>query len=385
MIHRIKKLAFFKRLRTRPWYCRFRMRFPGSGQQYFQDPANIDDAEIVRMEWPVDVQKPKVGVVRDFGPYPLWTKFCRFLRNNSFDYDIYDIHSHSWLKQAEDFDVIVGIWSCEASHLQELREKYHFLETYLGKSTFPSSAHAFLYEDKKLESYIASAHGVPFARTYISNSKEDALRLVQEIRYPVVSKLIPSSASIGIELVKNRHQAEKIVKKAFSNFGRKTHFPYARQKDYVYFQDFIPNDGYDIRVMVVRNMVFGYYRKAPHGDFRASGMNLVEKRDLPRPAIALALRLNQVIKSPMLVVDILHGLDGKYYIIEYSPACQMETPEQFHLKGVPGMLVCDNTGNCRFEPHRYWVHELALREFFLADYLPNKHPEKSPMLCEASS
>src|SRR5262249_26049534 len=163
----------------------------------------------------------------------------------------------------------------------------------------------------------------------------------------------------------------------FSASGRKTQFPYARQKNYVYFQEFIPNDSYDLRVIVVGNWVFGYYRKALPGDFRASGMNLVEKRDLPKPAMVLALQFNAVVNSPMLVVDMLHGLDGQFHIIEYSPMCQMESPEQLHVDGVPGVHIFDEDGNFRFQRGRYWVHELALREFLLNHYLPAVQKQKS--------
>jgi hypothetical protein len=122
--------------------------------------------------------------------------------------------------------------------------------------------------------------------------------------------------------------------------------------------------------MVVGNWVFGYYRKVLRGDFRASGMNLVEKRGLPVEAMNIARKLNRIVKSPLLVVDMLHSLDGQYYVIEYSPICQMETPEQLHVDDVPGVYIFNDDECFHFEEGRYWVHELALREFLLKDYLP---------------
>ena len=62
-----------------------------------------------------------------------------------------------------------------------------------------------------------------------------------------------------------------------------------RQKNLVCFQEFIPNDGYDIRVIVVGNQIFGFYRKVPQGDFRASGMNIEEMRELPVEAMKINL------------------------------------------------------------------------------------------------
>lgn len=361
---------FFKLLRTSPQYCRLRRYFPGSENACLDDRGNIAEGEPISLAWPVGLPKPRIGIIPDFEPYPRWTKYSHFCEQNALPFEVYDIHAHDWLTQARRFDIIVGIWSCELHCLEELREKFWMLETQLHKATFPSSSHAFLYENKRLESYIASIHGISFVRTFISHKREDALALLDKLPYPVVSKRVPSSGSVGAELVRTPRRARAIIKRVFSPSGRKTQFPYAHQKDCIYFQEFIPNDGYDLRVIVVGNWVFGYYRKTLPGDFRASGMNLVEKRDLPKAAMALALQLNAVVNSPMLVVDMLHGVDGQFHIIEYSPICQMESPEQLHVNGVPGVYIFDEDGNCRFQPGRYWVHELALREFLSNHYLP---------------
>jgi len=335
------------------------------------DREMVEDVDIVRMDWPIGIQKPLVGLVQDRGVLPRWTKYRHFLEINNIPYEIYNLEAHDWQKKAAGLDVIVGFPFAVHWRLNETRQKYHFLETYLGKLTYPSSAHAILYEDKILESYIAEAFNIPFAYTFISHNRQDALNEVESLKYPLIAKIIPGSGSIGVEMVKNSNQARKIIQQAFSNNGRSTHMAVFRQKDYVYLQEFIPNDGYDIRVIVTGNRVFGYYRKVLHGDFRASGMNQVEKRDLPKEAVGIARQLNRFIRSPMLVVDFVHGLDDRYYIIEYSPICQMELPEQLHVNEIPGAYVFDNDTDYHFEKGRWWVHELALREFFLNTYIPN--------------
>jgi glutathione synthase/RimK-type ligase-like ATP-grasp enzyme len=366
----LKQTKTIKKMRKMKLYSRFRQHFP-QPEYYLDDRGRFSDAEKVLIDWPKERQKPHIGVVRDPGPYPRWTKYCRFLDNNSFEYDIFSLHSHDWIEKANQLDIIVGMCSSEHNRLLETREKYHFLETYLGKTCYPSAAHVMLYENKRLETYISWAKNIPFAKTMISHDKQDALLSLDKLSYPLISKIDPSSGSFGVDFVRSKNKARKIVKKAFSGIGRQTHLPYNKQKNYVLFQEFIPNDGYDIRVIVVGNLIFGYYRKVLDGDFRASGMNLVEKRELPGEAMKIALMVNNIIKSPMLVVDMLHGLDDKYYIIELSPFCQMETPAQLHVRGVPGVYVFEDGGSFHFEKGRYWVAELALREFLLSDYIPN--------------
>jgi len=322
------------------------------------------------VDWPEGVCKPLIGLIQDYEPYPRWTKYCRFLEANSFPYEFYDLHARDWMEKAATLDVILGITSNEPSHLREMREKFFILEKYLHKKCFPSFEHIFLYENKSLETWIAKAGGIPFAPTHIYNRESDALQALKTLRFPLVSKIDPASGSMGVEWVGNPPKARRIIRQSFSAGGRPTHLLYMRQKNYVYFQDYIPNDGFDMRVIVIGDMVFGYYRKVLKGDFRASGMDLVEKRALPLEAMQIARKLYRIIHSPLLVVDMLHGQDGHYYVIEFSPTCQMKTPEQLHVNGVPGMFLFEDDDTFHFKPCQYWVQGLALREFLRQDGLP---------------
>jgi glutathione synthase/RimK-type ligase-like ATP-grasp enzyme len=370
MLDRMKEVDVVKRIRKSRFYSRARQYFPMLEPFYVDDRNRLDEAEIVKIEWPASVKKPYFGIVQDFGEYPKWSKYRRFLENNSFEYDLFQIHRHDWIEQADRFDVIIGIPSNSLFHLQEMRNKYYVLETFLGKGCYPSVAHANLYEDKYLEAYISQATGIPFAKTYVSCEKADAIQLAESMRYPCVSKVVPSSGSCGVELVCTPKHGREIVKEAFSRNGRKTHVLYSRQKNYIYFQEYIPNDGYDIRVIIVGNLVFGYYRKVLKGDFRASGMNIKERRALPEEAMKIGRRVNEIIRSPLLAVDMVHGLDGKYHVIEFSPYYLMGYSDDLRVNGVPGVYVFDEDGSYHFEKGRFWVAELALREFLLGSYLP---------------
>ncbi len=377
MLKALMEQATVKRVRKSMLFARLRQHLPMRDVGYVDDRGQIEDADEVRMDWPARVPKPRIGLVRDLEQFPRWTKYRRFLETNGFPFDGYDIHAHDWIEQAGRFDAVIGIVSNEINSLEEMRVKYHFLETVLGKRCYPSAAQALLYEDKCLEAYLAQVRGLPFARTLISHSKDDALAMLGGLRYPLVSKINHSSGSMGVELVRTPRKARRIVEQAFSRGGRPIHVPWSRQKNYVYFQEFIPNDGYDIRVVVVGNMVFGYYRKVPKGDFRASGMGAVEKRDLPEEAIRVAWNAHRHIRSPQLVVDMVHGSDGRYAIIELSLFFQVQLPEQLKVDGVPGVYIVGDDGGLRFEKGRYWVHELALRKF-LQDEYPARAPASAP-------
>ena len=375
----IKDLRFVKVLQKSTLYARLRAQLPGGLNGHaIDDRGQYPAGQDILIDWPADLPKPRVAVMKDFDPYPRWTKYIHFLETNGFPYGLFDLHAQDWLEQARHYDVFIGLIDCELSLLMEMRKKFFILERYMGKICYPSWEHVTIYEDKTLESYISEITGIPFAKAHISHNEADALAMIETLSYPTISKFETSSGSMGVELVHSKGEAERIVRKSFSVSGRASHLLYHREKNYCYFQDFIPNDGYDIRCIVVDNMVFGYYRKVLEGDFRASGMNLVEKRDLPEEAIRIAWRASKVLKSPLMVVDMMHGLDGQYYVIEYSINCQMETPEQLHVDGQPGVYIIDEDESIHFQPGRYWVHELALRQFFIQDYLP-RHVQPEAM------
>jgi glutathione synthase/RimK-type ligase-like ATP-grasp enzyme len=369
MIATLKGQAALKRMRKTMLFSRLRQHLPMSEAAYIDDRGLIEDAEIVLLDWPQRVPKPRIGLVRDTEHYPHWTKYRRFLENNGFDYEIYDLNAHDWIERGRQFDLVVGMVSNRVDQLEEIRVKYHFLETVLGKKTYPSAALAVLYENKCLEAFLAEAWDLPFARSFVSYRREDALAMLDDIRYPFVSKVNQSSGSMGVELVRNPRQARRIIRQAFSRRGRPLYMPWLRQKNYVYFQEFVPNDGYDIRVILIGDRAFGYFRSVPQGDFRASGMSKLEWRALPEEAVRVARQVQERVKSPKLVVDMVHALDGRYVIIEYSITCLTDQPADLIVNGVPGVYIIGRDGALRFEPGRFWVHELALRQFLTETYL----------------
>ncbi len=377
MLEMLKNQRLVKRLRKTRWYGRWRQCFPMSPDKVIDDGPWVEEADVVKIEWPENIKKPVFGIIQDYGGFPKWTKYRRFLKNNGFDYGIYNIHAHDWMERARDFDCIAGVSSCSAWDLQELREKFYFLEKFVGKRTFPSTHDVFLYEDKKLEAYIAKRHGIPFAATYISYDREDAFSVIERLKYPVVSKIVPGSSSEGVELVGNKEGAANIVRQAFSPRGRKSYHNSFRQKTYVYFQDFVPNDGYDIRVIAVGGYLSGFYRRVLPGDFRASGMGLEEKRALPEEAMKIALTLKSAVKSPLLVVDMVRANTGEYVVIEYSPLCQIQSPAELQVGDIPGVYTWTPANGFAFLRASFWMDELALREFLLAGLpatcLPDSH------------
>jgi glutathione synthase/RimK-type ligase-like ATP-grasp enzyme len=332
------------------------------------DSLTMPSAPPVLLDWPAGVPKPRVGLVKDGDVFPYWTKYRNFLEANEIPYRLYDIHRSTWLEEAAELDFVVWRPMSFPYELEECRRKFHVLERHLGKLCHPSFDEALLYEDKILQHYLLTLHGLPVAETFVSHSAAEARRHLATRAYPAVWKLTTGSGSWGVELAPDAATALDWGRDVFSFSGRSTYWPFLGQKNYVYVQRLEPNQGFDVRVIVVGDKVFGYYRDVPQGEYRASGMGLVRKEALPRPAVLVARRAAEALGMPCLAVDCIIDPSGaRAIVIEVSSFIQMETPEQMVVDGEPGWLEGDDL---RFVPGQVWVQEetlaCALRARWLA-------------------
>ena len=67
-------------------------------------------------------------------------------------------------------------------------------------------------------------------------------------------------------------------------------------------QKFIESAKFDLRIIVVGNKLFGYFRYPKEGDFRASGAGNVKKKALPEEAMRIAVRTKEILKSTSLEI-----------------------------------------------------------------------------------
>jgi glutathione synthase/RimK-type ligase-like ATP-grasp enzyme len=293
-----------------------------------------------------------------------WPKYERFLQNNGIYYSYYNIHASSWQEDAEKYDVIIWQTSSSPDVQEEAESKIYFLEHYLRKKCFPSFKELWSYENKVRSSYLYKYYDLPAIPTFVSHSKSDALKFLNKTSFPIVSKIATGSSSYGVIKLNNLKEATKYVNSCFSGNGRKTYWPYLRQKDYVLFQEFIENSAYDLRIISVGNKVFGYYRYPKAGDFRASGTGIIEKKSLPEEAMRLAVKTRSLLGAIVLAVDLLYSeKEQKHYISETSILFAILTAEQLVIEGKPGYYELHND-QFTFHEGKYWIQELALQEYF---------------------
>ena len=314
------------------------------------------------------IKKPFVGIVKDgfrfdqyVSPLSSWIYYERFLKENDIPYEFYDIYAHDWQEKALLFDLIVWRTESTPEDMYIAESKIYILENVLHKKCFPSFHEVWQYEDKNRATYLYHALDIPCIPTIVSNSKRDIFNILDKHVYPFVSKVHIGSASSGVKKIKTKKQAAHFVNKVFSLRGAKTMFPYLRQKDYFFIQDFVPDATYDLRIIIVGNKAFGYYRYPDKGDFRASGAGNYEKKELPENAVRLAIDIKNKLNSRLLGIDFLYSSSlQQYFVIETSLFNQIDTPEQLVVDGVAGYYDI-SSDKMVFKEGKFWIQELLMQ------------------------
>jgi len=333
-----------------------------------------DDVELYKpcdviVDWPREKKKPFVGLTRDTNENPHWTKYRRFLKNNGFDFEIFEYHRSDWLEAAKNFDLIIWSPNSGPAELDEIKRKIYILEKKLGKKCFPDYETLLLCDDKVMSTYFLKMNGLPVADTFISNDYHEIEQMKTKFLFPLVSKRFHGASSREVDLIKNPAQLSRFSRRAFSFYGKKCSNAYFRQKNYVYLQRLVNGDGLDVRVNVAGNVVTGYFRKPKRNDFRASGSGIVIKEDLPLEAVEIALKTYGLIGKAMLGVDMMRDREGKFWIIEISPFIGVITPIQMKVDNVPGCYFLLEDGTLEFKKDNYWPQELAMKNFLERNYL----------------
>lgn len=326
---------------------------------------HLDSAEVLTFNWPANVPKPTIGLVKDDVKFPFWPVFERFLLHNTIPFKFFDVHKSDFQTHAKEFDLILWHTSSSFADQWEAKAKIEFMEKHLRKICFPSSEAIWFYEDKARQNWLFEENSIPAIPTLVSFSKSEVLDYLETCQYPIVSKEATNSGSEGVRILKNKQQAIRFCNDVFGPGHKILSSTYIKQKDYIIFQNFVPNEGYDLRIIIIGQNYFGYYRDVPPGDFRASGSGLIVKKALPEEALYLAKEIKEKLPPTYYIsIDFLKSkIDHKYYVIEVSIFNRIRSSEQLIVDGVPGKYVFEN-GGFKFHPGRIWIHDLIMIELF---------------------
>ena len=282
-----------------------------------------------------------------------WVEYCE---KNGIDYKLVNAYDSNIVNQLKDCDAFMWHFS-NYDYRDALFAKQLLISIQTsGKKVFPDANTCWHFDDKVGEMYLLQSLDAPIVPSYVFYSKKDALQWIDKTCFPKVAKLRGGSGSSNVKLISSKHQATRWIRKAFGKHGfsqvdwmEKIRFrvvswkngrdslwgvlksiiwafvknDYDRmhpsEKGYVYFQDFIPNNTYDIRVCVVDNKAFAIKRLCREGDFRASGGGrmVYAKDELDERCVKIALDINQRVKAQSIAFDFVFD-NGRPLIVETS-------------------------------------------------------------------
>ena len=283
-----------------------------------------------------------------------WLRFCKL---NEIDVKIVNCYDSDIVNQLSDCDGLMWHWSqTDTRAVLFAKQLVYSLES-KGLSVFPDSNTSWHFDDKVGQKYLLEATGSPLVPAYVFYDKRQAKEWVKQSSFPKVFKLRGGASSVNVKIVRNKSMACRLIRKSFGKgFSpvhkinrlkdkfrkfRRSHdikdlvmflkgiirllspsyddrmLP--REKGYVYFQDFIPDNTYDIRLVVIGKRAFGLKRLVRENDFRASGSGNFTflKEGLPLDYLRIAFSLAEKLKLQSGAFDFVLS-NGKIMLLELS-------------------------------------------------------------------
>ncbi|MBS1380110.1 hypothetical protein [Parabacteroides sp.] len=280
-----------------------------------------------------------------------WVEYCR---SQKIDYKIVNAYDSDIVEQVQDCDAFMWHHN-HMIHKDRLFAKalLFSLET-AGIKVFPNFYTGWHFDDKLGQKYLLESIGAPLVPSHAFFDFDTARKWIEETTFPKVFKLRGGSGSTNVMLVKTRKDALKLARKAIkrgipiynkrgalkeafrryrmgvghiveilkamAHFVLPTPLQRASGKDvgYAYFQDFIPDNRFDIRIIVIGDKAYGIQREVRTGDFRASGSGMIhyDRKYINEQCVKVAFEVSEKLQSQCTGFDFVFDQSGTPLIVE---------------------------------------------------------------------
>ena len=287
------------------------------------------------------------------GFHPRWIAYCK---ENEIPFKLVNCYANDIVEQLKDCDALM--WHHGQMNPKDLviAKQILFALEHTGFKVFPDFNTAWHFDDKVAQKYLFERIEAPMVPSYVFFDKKEALEWVAQTTFPKVFKLRGGAGSSNVKLIRSKNQAVKLVKKAFgkgfSNYDAKASLKdrfykwrtgkgslwnvikgvlrfykppafakvLGREVGYVYFQDFIPRNDSDTRIIVIGERAFALKRFVRKNDFRASGSGnfAYAREEFDERCVKITFEINKIIKSQSLAVDFVFNEANEPLLIELS-------------------------------------------------------------------
>lgn len=280
-----------------------------------------------------------------------WVSYCE---KNNISYKLVNAYDNNIIDQLQDCSAFM--WHHNHTNYRDLLFAKQLLYSLQKKGikVFPNFDTTWHFDDKVGQKYLLEAIDAPLVPSFVFYDKEIALQWIEQTNFPKVFKLRGGSGSKNVRLIKNKNEAVKLINKAFnrgfSQFDRIGHLKeryrlfkegrdtifgilagvarvfmgsnfskmVSKEKGYVYFQDFIPNNKFDTRVVVVAGRAAAERRIVRKGDFRASGSGKFDYDNINLKIVQIALETSKKLNLQSCAYDFVIDENGHPLIVEIS-------------------------------------------------------------------
>lgn len=228
-----------------------------------------------------------------------------------------------------------------------------------GCKVFPDRHSRWHFDDKISQVWLFRSLGIPAPQSWVFFDHKSAREFVRGARFPLVFKLAAGAGSENVKLVAAASDASKLVDRMFgagmtvyplgprlrkgirknrpgsfsiSDIPRLTRAAWNlvgssmsranRDRGYVLFQEFVPDNDCDYRVTVIGNRAFVFRRRVRDNDFRASGSGRIfypDAADTDPLLVRLAFAAQEKLKGDCIAMDFVYDKrDGLYKLLEVS-------------------------------------------------------------------
>jgi glutathione synthase/RimK-type ligase-like ATP-grasp enzyme len=284
---------------------------------------------------------------------PRWINYCQ---RKGIPYKLVNCYDSNIINHLKDCDALMWHhWQVNSKDILKAKRLLFALEQ-TGMAVFPNFNTGWHFDDKVAQKYLLESLELPIVPSYHFLDKETALEWVTKTDFPKVFKLSRGAGSSNVKLVRNEKHAKKLINKSFTSGhsvfdrlggvkerwrkykeGKETLFGILksgyrglnlplyskllpRERFEVYFQDFIPNNEFDIRIIIVEAKAFAIKRLVRKNDFRASGSGniLYEKENFEENLIQKSFEYAEKLKAQVVALDYVFQAESNPFIVEIS-------------------------------------------------------------------
>lgn len=291
-----------------------------------------------------------------------WIEYCK---QKNIDYLIVNCYDTNILEKLKKEKITHLMWHFHHSSSRDiLISNYVFnAAEAMGVKTFPDFNTRWHFDDKCAQKYLFEALDIPAAKSFVFYSKKEAEKFLSNTKFPIVSKLRRGAGSTNVKLIHNVQEGLDNIEMMFdkgvqsngshlSNLDQKmrvakkiknpikliskvfNHIKKSRaenklvnaEKGYVYYQEFMPNNDFDTRIIVIGDKAFGIRRFNRDNDFRASGSGKIDydSSKIDISFVKEAFLATKNMKAQCLAFDFVYDSKKQPKIIEICYAFNMK-------------------------------------------------------------